>query len=462
MARVTEMATRNSQPVKAFVDPGIEPRGPSRPMRILFTSLDAPFPVTSGRRLRNWALLQALAEEGHLVTLVYFDEPGQSIEVPFELKRLCKHIEVVPHPEGSGGSRLMYWNRFRALFSPLPYGAWRLRSPLFRRRIQESLTRESFDFLVCDEIFMAANIPVRPAVPIILNKMGISAVLFERFLATEKNLVKKVYAKMELRKTCRWETLVSTRSALIMACSEQDRSEMAHMTPGVKIDVVPNVIDLKEYEPAPHVNTRNVVFVGYLSWYPNQDAVEFFVSSVLPKLRSLVPDVQFVAAGRNPPDEFRQRLSKVAGVKFTGTVPDIRPVIASAAVCVVPLRIAAGTRMKILEAAAMEKAVVSTTIGAEGLDFENGTEIVIADDPEMLACEIAALLDSPSRAHEIGVAARRRVQECYSIEAVRTALRRTVAEIRGRIDREPESVLTTAMRPEAVLRRRWDAESKRP
>jgi glycosyltransferase involved in cell wall biosynthesis len=240
---------------------------------------------------------------------------------------------------------------------------------------------------------------------------------------------------MELFKTRRWEISASRRSALIMACSEQDHWEIDRLTPGTTVSVVPNVIDVREYEPGPTVSNHTVVFVAYFGWYPNQDGVEFFVSSVLPRLRSLVPDVKFVAAGRNPPDDFRRRLSKVPGVEFTGTVPDIRPVIADAAVCVVPLRIATGTRLKILEAAAMEKAVVSTTIGAEGLDFKNGSEIVIADDPEVLACEIAALLASPSRTHAIGAAARRRVQECYGIEAVRTALRRTVAQIENGIDK---------------------------
>jgi len=273
-------------------------------------------------------------------------------------------------------------------------------------------------------------------VPIVLNKHGVSTMLFERFLATENNFLKRLYAEIELRKTRRWEISVCKRSALIMACSEFDYSVIAHLVPGTAVSVVPNVIDLREYNPGPSVEAHVVVFVGYLGWYPNQDSVEFFVANVLPKLRSLVPDVKFVAAGRNPPDDLRGRLSRIPGVEFTGAVPDIRPVIANAAVCVVPLRIAAGTRMKILEAAAMEKAVVSTTIGAEGLDFRNGTEIVIADEPEKLASEIAALLLSPSRAREIGAAARRRVQECYSTEAVSRSLRQTVVEIKKRMDGE--------------------------
>jgi len=410
-----------------------------RPMRILFAALDAPFPVTSGRRLRNWALLKALAEEGHEITLVYFNEPGVSTEAAAELRQVCRNVDVMPYPDVSGGSHLEYWNRVRALISRLPYGAWRLRSKQFQIRIQEWLARTHFDFLVCDEIFVAANLPARPAVPVVLDKMGLGTVVLERFLSNERNPVKKLYGQMELTKTRRWEATVCHQAAMVMACSEQDRSEIERLSPGAEVMIIPNVIDVREYEPGPCVDNHTVVFVAYMGWYPNQDAVEFFVSSILPKLRILVPDVKFLVAGRNPPDDFRRRLSKVSGVEFTGSVPDIRPVIANSAVCVVPLRIATGTRLKVLEAAAMEKAVVSTTIGAEGLDFADGAEIVLADDSDTFARKIAELFASPSHARAIGAAARCRVQESYSIDTVRVALRQMLAEIAKKIGKETEA-----------------------
>jgi len=403
-----------------------------RPMQIFFAALDAPFPVTSGRRLRNWALLQALAAEGHHVTMVYFGEPGTS-EVPRELQETCRNVDLVPQPDRSAGSSSTNWNRFIALSSTLPYGAWRLRSLKFQAKIWEWLAKERFDAVISDDIYVAANIPPLLRIPVILNKHGIGTVVLERFLKNERNPLKRMYGFVELLKTRRWETSVCRHAELIMACSQEDSSEINLLSPGARVTIVPNVIDVDQYQPTPAVNNHTVVFVAYMGWYPNQDAVEYFVSSILPILRNLIPDVKFVAAGRNPPDDFRRRLSRVPGVEFTGTVPDIRPIVANAAVSVVPLRIGTGTRLKILEAAAMEKPVVSTRVGAEGLNFADGTEIVLADNPEVFAREIAALLDSPVRAHAIGVAARRHVQEQYSMPALRIAVRQAVAVITRRI-----------------------------
>ena len=404
-----------------------------RPMRILFVSLDVPFPVTSGRRLRNWALLRAFAEEGHQVTMVCFDEPGASCEVPFELREVCRNVDVVSAPDHSDGSGRANWNRIQALSSPLPYGAWRLRSLRFQAKVKEWFAREEFDALICDDIYMAANVPVGPGVPMLLNKHGVGTVVLERYLANERNPLKKMYGRIELLKTRWWEASVCNQSALIMACSEQDRREIERLSPGARVTIVPNVIEVPQYERALDVNTHTVVFVAYMGWYPNQDAVEFFAAHILPKLRNFVPDVKFVVAGRNPPETFRNRLSRVPGVEFTGTLPDIRPAVAAAAVCVVPLRIGTGTRLKILEAAAMEKAVVSTRIGAEGLDFADGTEIILADDPETFAREVAALLNSPERRRALGIAARQRVQRQYSMPALRVALRQTIETIAGQV-----------------------------
>lgn len=404
-------------------------------MRVLFTSLDVPFPVTSGRRLRNWALLQVLAEDGHEVTMVCFDQPLALQGLPGELRRVCRNIDVIAHPTAASGSRIRNPSRIRALLSPLPYGAWRLRSAEFAKKVQHWLSTERFDAFICDDIYVAANIPLESQVPMILNKHGIGSILLERYLCNERNPLDKTYGRIELQKTRRWEALICRKSELIMACSEQDRSEIDLLCPGARVAVVPNVINVEQYKPAPQTDNHTAVFAAYMGWYPNQDAARFFVTSVLPKLRELVPDVRFLVAGKDAPDNLRRQLSKFKGVEFTGSVPDMRPIIANAAVAVVPLRIATGTRLKILEAAALEKPVVSTRIGAEGLGFTEGTEIVIADDPDAMAQEIAALLTCPDRARYIGLAARQRVQQHYSMPALLEAMRETISVIARKVRR---------------------------
>jgi polysaccharide biosynthesis protein PslH len=410
----------------------LEPPKQVRPLRLLFAALDVPFPVTSGRRLRNWALLQSLAEQGHEVTIVYFEDSESADKDRSELKRVCRNIDAVPQPRRSDVSRSAIWRRLQALAAALPYGAWRLRSREFHARLQAWLAREPFDALICDDAYVAANIPSGHGLPIILNKHGIGTVVLERFLVVERNPAKKVYGYLELWKTRRWEARVCDQATLIMACSEDDRTEIDRLSPGSTVVIVPNVIDVRNYEPTPSVSNHTVVFVAYMGWYPNQDAVEFFVSQVLPHLQALIPDVKFVAAGRNPPESMRN-LGQVPGVVITGSLPDIRPVIAEAALCVVPLRIGTGTRLKILEAAAMGKAIVSTRVGAEGLEFTDGSEIVLADEPQHFAREVASLLNSPERAQALGAAARRLTEEQYSMKALRGALARTVAIIEEKI-----------------------------
>lgn len=402
----------------------------SRPLRFLFASLDVPFPVSSGRRLRNLALLRALRDAGHEIVMVAFADRDNALEPPPELLNLCRSVEIIPSPSRSSTKISGLSGRLLSLLSSLPYGAMRLRSKVFREKIERWLRRESFDAVICDDIYIAPNLNCPGTVPLILNKHGIGAVVLERFLLNERNPLKRLYAQLELQKTRSWEAKVSSNAALILTCSAEDCSELRKICPAAKVAIVPNVIDIGEYTPSSVPSNHTIVFVAYLGWYPNQDAVEFFVHQVMPSLRELIPDVRFIAAGRNPPEEFQERLSQSPGVEFTGTVPDIRPIVASAAVSVVPLRIGTGTRLKILEASAMGRPVVSTSIGAEGLNFEDGKEIVIADEPEKMAREIAGLLADNCRASRIAAAARLRVKQDYSLAALEQSIKSATDLIR--------------------------------
>jgi glycosyltransferase involved in cell wall biosynthesis len=188
------------------------------------------------------------------------------------------------------------------------------------------------------------------------------------------------------------------------------------------VTVVPNVVDVHSYKVADTDDGAGVLFIGGMDWFPNRDAVEFFEEAVLPELRARLPVARFMVVGRPPPDRLRRRM-EASGVEFLGRVDDIRPVVSAAAVSVVPLRIGSGTRMKILEAAALGKAIVSTRLGAEGLNFADGSEIALADEPGAMAAAVADLLKRPAARTAMGAAARVRVEEEYSFEALRRCLR---------------------------------------
>ena len=390
-------------------------------MKILFVALSVPFPPNRGQRVRNYLLLRALHMEGHEVTVLAFGERGDLEHPERHLSEFCAELSIIEPPGGAGG--IGYTGRLRALLAGLPYGAWRLRSEAMQSAVSNQLVRQHFDFILCDDVYQIGNLPPHCPVPVVLNKHDITYEIVGRFLEHDRNPLKSIYGRLEYRRLRRFETRACGAAAAVWACSERDRRILANDNPSVPFAVVPNVIDVDGYQPAETDDGRTIVYVGAMDWLPNRDAVQFFVSAVMPELRRLAPDVSFVVAGREPPPDFRAQFEQMPGVSFTGTLPDLRPLIAQAAVCVVPLRIGSGTRLKILEAGAMAKAVVSTTIGAEGLTLKDGKEIVIANRPKEMAQAIADLLRDPRRRLEIGRAARRRVAAEYGLPALRCSLR---------------------------------------
>jgi len=363
-------------------------------MRILAILLSPPFPATAGHRIRNGSLLRALKLEGHAVTMVAFASP-EEIAVPArELAGLCSEFHLVPCPESSSLDRL------RAVFGRKPYGAVRLATPAMQSLVREHLAKNEYDVMLCDDVYMAGNIPENNRLPVVLNKHDITCRIMRQFAVGERNPLKRLYALLEAAKIQRLEAALCASAQAVAVCSARDAELLRELSPAAKLFVVPNVMDIDKYAPATQGDRHSVLFVGAMDWLPNQDGVEFLVHDIFPLVRRLVPTAQVVLAGRN-----------------------LRPFIARATVCVVPLRIGSGTRLKILEAAAMAKPIVSTTLGAEGLDLRNGEEIILEDSPHAFAKGIAMLLTDPSRAAAIGSAARRAVEQLYSIPALCQQLR---------------------------------------
>ena len=388
-------------------------------MKILAIFLSPPVPATAGHRVRNRSLLRALAEEGHEVSLVAYASAGEIASPGREMANLCHDFLFLADPASSRGGRL------RAILDPRPYGAIRLSSEAMRRAVEERLGGGQFDAILCDDCYMAGNIPEGNRLPVILNKHDITCCIVRQFARGERNLAKKLYAWLEAAKIERLESAICNRAEAVAVCSERDGEVVREMAPRARLFVAPNAIETEKFRycDGRGCDPDSVVFVGAMDWLPNQDGAEFLVEEILPRLRRMVPTVQITLAGRNPTAEMRSRYESIPDVHLTGTVRDLRPIVARAAVCVVPLRIGSGTRLKILEAAAQGKAVVSTTLGAEGLDLRHGQEILLADDARQFAEAVALLLTDRDRAEAMGRAAQTRVEQLYGIAALRGHLR---------------------------------------
>jgi glycosyltransferase involved in cell wall biosynthesis len=396
-------------------------------VRLLYVSMTLPAPPDNGHKLRTWSLLRALFAEGHHTTLLAFVPPVEAGRDLARLRAVCREIETVPLVAGSLTGRAGAWSRLRALGSGIAYAARRYRSAEMARRVAARLASADFDAVIADTVFATVNLPPTD-VPLVLNNVDVEHVILERYSRSSRHPLKRPYAALEARRLRRFEAAACAGAAVAMPCSRVDEAWLRALCPGLRTVVVPNVVDTDEYLPAPACGDV-VSFQGGLDWYPNRDAVRFFARAILPLVRQAQPSARFVVAGRNPPARFRREMTAL-GVELTGTVPDMRPVLAQSAVCVVPLRIGSGTRIKILEAAAMGRAVVSTTMGAEGLDFADGKEILLADEPAAFAHAVVGLLASGARRRQLGLAARRRVEESYGLPVLRTQLRRVLEEVR--------------------------------
>jgi glycosyltransferase involved in cell wall biosynthesis len=316
-----------------------------------------------------------------------------------------------------------YLRRIGCLLRLRPYSVERFRSEAMRMKIETQLKAGQLDLIVCDSLYALANVP-KTDVPIALNCHNVEYVIFERYSRLEGNWLKKCYASVESRLMRDAERRSCRRAVMAMVCSNDDRDILRHLNQDLPISVVPNAVDTDSYSPGETNGATGaspvLLFQGSMDWFPNRDAVEFFARAILPEVRKTCPGVRFVVAGRNPPAELIAELKD--GVEFTGTVLDMRPYLSAATVVVVPLRMGSGTRIKILEACAVGKPVVSTSVGAEGLGLEPEKEILLADDPAAFARSVVKLLQDPARRTAMARLARAVIVERYSHIALKKTL----------------------------------------
>jgi glycosyltransferase involved in cell wall biosynthesis len=367
--------------------------------------------------------LQALAAEGHEISLLAFAPLGEpSPSAAATVGEVCREVSCVPLVLPKVSVVRECAQAFRALFSPVPYSVLRFRSAQYRSQLCTLLKSRRFDAVLCETCYPLVNLPEHLEVPLILDNHNIEHVVVKRYRRYERNPAKRAYAELEWRKLRNWERRAWKRAAHVLLCSEHDRADCLRLSAAPRTSVVPNVVDVEQYRPEASGDGATILYTGGMDWFPNRDAVSFFAFQVMPGIRKRFPRVRFVVAGRAPDPSFRL-LFKDVDVSFTGTLPDMRAAFAQAAVCVVPLRIGSGTRLKILEAAAMGKAIVSSRIGAEGLDFVSGSEILLADTAREFEGAVSKLFADAACRSSLGRSARRRVESLYSHLAMRVAIR---------------------------------------
>ena len=373
-------------------------------MRILWIKANKILPVHSGGDIRSFNLLRQLAANEKVTFLSYYDgaiDPHYEKELETVLPgSICVCTGKRQHSALARG--MDYLLRFQ---NAAPYSVSRFASSKVRRRLSESLERDNPDVVVCDFLDAAINFPEQIAIPSVLFQHNVESEIWRRHAETTTSPVKKQIYKLELAKMLRYERATVRKFDRVIAVSEHDRSLMSAWVEPSRIDVVPTGVDLAQFHADENSQPAGalVLFVGAMDWQPNIEAVEYFCEQVWPAITAKVPGARFRIVGRSP-DRRVQKLSS-SSVEVTGSVPSVIEHLKQAAVVVVPLRMGGGTRLKIYEAMAAGKAVVSTTIGAEGLDVHHGSDIWLADEADSLAKAVVSLLLDQDLRHKMEIAA---------------------------------------------------------
>ena len=396
-------------------------------MRILWVKVGGLWPLNTGGRQRSFNILAELARH-HRVSLLTTHGAGDDPAALAERLSACDSVTSVPAFMPKQGTGAFASALGRSWLSLYPVDLWRCRIPALKRAIEARLAVGDVDVCVADFLAAMPNVPPS-AVPLVLFEHNVEYVIWKRLAEVEHRPWRRPLLELEWRKMRRYEAWACRRARRIIAVSEPDRAALSALAQGADICAVPTGVDTS-YFAANGWSERpaSLVFSGSMDWYPNEDAVLHFIDAVLPRIRQEVPEVTLTVAGRNPRPRLRAAAA-AAGVRVTGTVDDVRPYLAEAAVAVVPLRVGGGTRLKIFEALAMGKAVVSTTVGAEGLPLVPGQHFVQADEPEAFARSVVALLRERARRTALGAAGRELVQTRYSWPVVAREFEARCAEV---------------------------------
>jgi glycosyltransferase involved in cell wall biosynthesis len=387
-------------------------------LSILFVSQMPASPPRFGAQARVHGLMTQLARRHDLTAVVLVDDEFDAEECRQAMQAYCREVVLVPNPYGRDGVKRLL--QLRSLASTRSFERLRVTVPVLQRALDQILRARRFDVVNLEFSFLG-HCDLRQAPPgenlpaLVVDSHNIDYDLARQYARDGSSLVRRLYASVNWRKLRREELATYRDADGVYLCSPADERRLLDKVPGARTTVIPNAADVEYYQPRPTdppPDGRTVVFFGLLSYVPNIDGVIHFVQDIWPRIAGTHPEAHCKIIGSRPPPS----LLALAGprVELTGFVSDLRPYLAAAAAVVVPLRLGGGTRLKIVEAMAMGKAIVSTTLGVEGIEAVRGRDLLVEDEPAAFAEAVNRLLADPGLAVRIGQSGRRLAVERYA------------------------------------------------
>jgi sugar transferase (PEP-CTERM/EpsH1 system associated) len=371
-------------------------------MRILWLKSELLHPVDKGGKIRTYQMLRVIKRD-HEVTYVSFVGRDDTEEASDYASEYCHRLIGVPRREQPKSGPRFYRDLALNLWSGLPYAIEKYRSTAMRNTIERELRESIYDVVVCDFLVPSINLPRQARVPAVLFQHNVESTIWRRHYETQTNRIKRAFFYHQWQKMRAYERATCRSFDAVIGVSEVDRDQMRDEFGLSEVYEVPTGVDTDYFQPLRVASERSeLVFTGSMDWMPNEDAILHFAKEVLPRIAASIPDVSLTVVGRNPSPALTALAKSDRRIRVTGRVEDVRPYVGRCAAYVVPIRIGGGTRLKIYEAMAMEKSVISTTIGAEGLPVRNGEELLLADDPESFARAVVRVLTDRRLAERLG------------------------------------------------------------
>ncbi|MBN9519163.1 glycosyltransferase [bacterium] len=391
-------------------------------MRVAILDEELPFPLTSGKRIRTFNLLARLADR-HRVTVLCHKNPDRDEAAAADAAFRGIGVETVvvertvPPKSGPGFYARLAGN----LLSPLPYSVATHASPALAAAVRDLAAARRVDVWHCEwtpyaQVLRDALGDDRlAAARWVVMAHNVESLIWRRYTEAEQNPVKRWYVRRQWHKFERFERWATAAATAAVAVSPDDARLMRERFGVAAPAVVENGVDTAYFRPQRDVDRdpARVLFLGSLDWRPNLDAVNLLLNDIFPRVRAAVPHATLALVGRHPPEWLRTRAAATPGVELSADVPDVRPFLATCGMLAVPLRIGGGSRLKILEALATATPVVSTRVGAEGLELVPGRDLVATDGPEGMADAIVGAIRRPDELQETAERGREEVLAKY-------------------------------------------------
>lgn len=399
-------------------------------MRILFVTPFLPSPPRFGGQRRLDGLMRSLAKN-HEVSVLSFTATDEFRQMSLEATRAyCKDVEVFPDLEfvSRRDKRLL---QARSLLSTHSFEHLLVaRRVEFLARLQQLIDSQRFDIVQVEFVQMAALQPrLAPGrrYRTVLDEHNIEYDIVKRTAEAATSPGRRLYSAVDWRKLKREEVSAWRRFDGVSLTSERDAGLLSALEPATKLAVVPNGVDIELFRPAEREpDADSLLFFGAMNYYPNQDGLRYFVEQIFPLILAKRPRTKLWVVGPAP-DSVKRLQSD--NIEVTGFVDAVEPYIDAATAVIVPLRLGGGTRLKIVEAMSKAKPIISTAVGAEGIDVVAGQSALLADDPRGFADHVESVLADSSLARRLGAAARKLAEDRYSWPALVATLERFYDEL---------------------------------